>query len=138
MGSGINEVLKYHHLADWMPEQEIQRLYFSIGEVSEKTGVEQHVLRYWETVYKELSPRKSRTGKRLFRSQDIEIVEHIKSLLYKDGYKSKGAQEQLKHLLHTEQSSPVERQPEPANPKSDFSLNDVCIGLKEIRKILDA
>lgn len=123
-----------------MSDQEIPKLYYSIGEVSEKTDVEQHVLRYWETVYKELSPRKSRTGKRLYRSQDIEIVQHIKSLLYKDGYKSKGAQERLKELLHSDSSQPTKpakEQPEPAMDKFGISLNDLQVGLLEIRKILD-
>ncbi len=127
-----------------MSEQEIQKLYYSIGEVSEKTGVEQHVLRYWETVYKELSPRKSRSGKRLYLLQDIEIVQHIKTLLYKDGYKSRGAQERLRELLKTEQPQSI-KEPEYALTKqslvkeenSALDMNDIHVGLLEIRRILD-
>ena len=45
-----------------MPEDEIKKLYYSIGEVSEKIGQEPHVLRYWEEEFDVLTPRKNRSG----------------------------------------------------------------------------
>ena len=64
-----------------MQEKGIKKLYYSIGEVNEMTGLETHVLRYWETEFKELKPRKNRAGHRAYTSEDILIVERIQYLL---------------------------------------------------------
>ena len=58
------------------------KLYFKIGEVSELLGVEPYVLRYWETEFAVLSPKKSGTGHRLYRRKDVELLLRIKHLLY--------------------------------------------------------
>ena len=78
-----------------MQEKGIQKLYYSIGEVSEMTGLETHVLRYWETEFKELKPRKNRAGHRTYTSEDIRIVERIQHLLKQRGLTIKGAQKAL-------------------------------------------
>ncbi len=78
-----------------MQEKGIQKLYYSIGEVSETTGLETHVLRYWETEFKELKPRKNRAGHRTYTSEDIRIVERIQYLLKERGLTIKGAQKVL-------------------------------------------
>ena len=78
-----------------MQEEGIQKLYYSIGEVSEMTGLETHVLRYWETEFKELKPRKNRAGHRTYTSEDIRIVERIQHLLKERGWTIKGAQKML-------------------------------------------
>ena len=72
------------------------KLYFKIGEVSELLGVEPYVLRYWETEFPGLSPKKSGTGHRLYRREDIETVFEIKRLLYEEGFTIAGAR---KHLM---------------------------------------
>ena len=65
------------------PNPEIpDKLYFKIGEVSELLGVEAYVLRYWETEFPVLSPKKSGTGHRLYRRKDVELLLRIKHLLY--------------------------------------------------------
>ncbi len=71
------------------------RLYFRIGEVSELTQTEPYVLRYWETEFPSLKPVKSRSGHRLYRRKDIEMVLQIKHLLYDDGLTIKGARKHL-------------------------------------------
>ena len=58
------------------------KLYFKIGEVSQLVGVEAYVLRYWESEFPGLSPRKSETGQRMFRRKDVELLLRIKHLLY--------------------------------------------------------
>ena len=78
-----------------MQEKGIKKLYYSIGEVSETTGLETHVLRYWETEFKELKPRKNRAGHRAYTSEDILIVERIQYLLKERGLTIRGAQKML-------------------------------------------
>ncbi len=78
-----------------MQEKGIKKLYYSIGEVSEMTGLETHVLRYWETEFKELKPRKNRAGHRAYTSEDILIVERIQYLLKQNKFTIEGAKKVL-------------------------------------------
>src|SRR2546421_10752623 len=78
------------------PTPEIpDKLYFKIGEVSELLGVEPYVLRYWETEFPVLSPKKSGTGHRLFRRKDVELLLRIKHLLYEKRFTIQGARQTL-------------------------------------------
>jgi len=71
------------------------KLYFRIGEVSQLSGVKPHVLRYWETEFSGISPRKSGKGHRLYRRADVERILEIKHLLYEKRYTIEGARKQL-------------------------------------------
>jgi len=71
------------------------KLYFKIGEVSELLGVEPYVLRYWETEFHVLSPKKSGTGHRLYRRKDVELLLRIKHLLYEKRFTIEGARQTL-------------------------------------------
>jgi DNA-binding transcriptional MerR regulator len=71
------------------------KLYFKIGEVSELLGVEPYVLRYWETEFAVLSPKKSGTGHRLYRRKDVELLLRIKHLLYEKRFTIEGARQTL-------------------------------------------
>jgi DNA-binding transcriptional MerR regulator len=71
------------------------KLYFRIGEVSELTQTKAYVLRYWETEFPTLRPVKSKSGHRLYRRADVEMVLEIKRLLYELGYTIPGARAQL-------------------------------------------
>jgi DNA-binding transcriptional MerR regulator len=71
------------------------KVYYSISEVCEKTGVEPHVLRYWEKEFGQLRPKKNRAGNRAYRDRDIEIVRRIKTLLYDEQYAIAGAKKKL-------------------------------------------
>jgi len=73
-----------------------EKLYYSIREVSDHTGVKAHVLRYWEQEFPTLRPRKNRAGNRSYRPRDIQQVMLIKKLLYDDGFKIDGARRLLK------------------------------------------
>lgn len=68
----------------------------SIGEVAESLDLPQHVLRFWETRFKEIDPVKRAGGRRLYRQRDVDIVIAIRHLLYGEGYTIKGVQRILK------------------------------------------
>src|ERR1700751_3290012 len=71
------------------------KLYFKIGEVSELLGVEPYVLRYWETEFAVLSPKKSGTGHRLYRRKAVELLLRIKHLLYEKKFTIEGARQAM-------------------------------------------
>ncbi len=71
------------------------KLYYSITEVAELTNVKPHVLRYWETEFKALRPKKNRAGNRTYRAGDIKLIRDIKKLLYDDGFTIAGAKKKL-------------------------------------------
>ena len=79
-----------------MAEKKIEKLYYSISEVSEITQLKQYVLRYWETEFPMLHPKKNRAGNRSYRQSDIDTILKIKDLLYNQKYTIEGARERLK------------------------------------------
>ena len=72
------------------------KLYFSIGEAGHIAGVEPHVLRYWESEFSCLRPRKDSAGRRNYRKNDLETILRIKDLLYGQGYSIAGAKRKIK------------------------------------------
>jgi DNA-binding transcriptional MerR regulator len=72
-----------------------QKLYYRIGEVCRIVGVEAYVLRYWQTEFPSLAPRKNKAGQRTYRPKDIELLLAIRKLLYEDGFTIAGARKQL-------------------------------------------
>ena len=85
------------------------KLYFKIGEVSELLGVEPYVLRYWETEFPALSPKKSGTGHRLYRRKDVELLLRIKHLLYEKRFTIEGARQSLQAAARTPKPRSAER-----------------------------
>ncbi len=73
----------------------MKKLYYSIGEVSDLTSVDPHVLRYWETVFKELHPKKNKAGNRVYKEKDIEVVMKLKELIKDKKYSTEGAKQVL-------------------------------------------
>jgi DNA-binding transcriptional MerR regulator len=71
------------------------KLFFKMGEVSQLVGVEAYVLRYWESEFKGLSPKKSASGQRMFRRKDVELLLEIKHLLYERKFTIDGARKWL-------------------------------------------
>lgn len=63
-----------------------EKLFYKIGEVSRLVGVESYVLRYWETEFPFLNPRKSKSGQRIYTKSDIDVIGEIKRLLYEEQY----------------------------------------------------
>src|SRR5215207_9285623 len=77
------------------PAQIPDKLFFKIGEVSQLVGVEAYVLRYWESEFRGLSPKKSSSGQRMFRRKDVELLLQIKHLLYDQKFTIEGARKAL-------------------------------------------
>jgi DNA-binding transcriptional MerR regulator len=87
------------------PATEIpDKLYFRIGEVARLVGIKPYVLRFWETEFPSLGPRKSGTGHRLYRRKDVEQALEIKRLLYEKRYTIEGARKFLETRTKTEAS----------------------------------
>ncbi|HBD98323.1 MAG TPA: MerR family transcriptional regulator [Gemmatimonadetes bacterium] len=78
-----------------MDEPIAKKVYYSIGEVCDLTGLKPHVLRYWETQFGVLNPTKNRAGNRVYRSNEIEIILLVKHLLYEKKYTIEGANNRL-------------------------------------------
>jgi DNA-binding transcriptional MerR regulator len=78
------------------PDPEIpNKLYFRIGEVAKLAGIKPYVLRFWESEFGTLGPKKSGTGHRLYRRKDVELVLEIKRLLYEKRFTIEGARKVL-------------------------------------------
>ena len=74
----------------------MKKIYYSIREVAEETGIEAQVLRYWEKEFPMLRPRRGRSGNRLYRERDLRVVQAIKRLRQDEKYTLKGARERLR------------------------------------------
>ena len=76
----------------------------TISEASELLDVPQHVLRFWETKFSQINPLKRNGGRRFYRPEDIEVLQQVKFLLYKQGYTIKGAKkaiEEYAKIVHS-------------------------------------
>jgi DNA-binding transcriptional MerR regulator len=122
-----------------------KKLYYKIREVCEIVGVEAHVLRFWETEFPALSPPKTKTGQRIYRPKDIELLLRIRKLLYEDGFTIPGARKQLAGPpqvgAEAEGSAEVPELPRPENdpaavPASEL-LRRVRAELENILTLLD-
>ena len=74
-----------------------QKLYYTIGEVSDMFNVNQSLLRYWETEFKTINPKRSPKGTRYYSQKDIEEIKLIHYLLKERKLKIEGAKQVLKH-----------------------------------------
>ena len=72
-----------------------EKIFFKIGEVCDLVEVQAHVLRYWETEFPMLSPKKNKSGQRTYRRKDVETALRIKDLLYEDLFTIAGAKKRL-------------------------------------------
>ena len=79
-----------------MALKKINKLYYSIGEVSKITNLKQYVLRYWETEFSVLNPSKNSAGNRIYKDKDIVLIKYIQDLLYKEKFTIKGAKLHIK------------------------------------------
>jgi DNA-binding transcriptional MerR regulator len=87
------------------------KLYFRIGEVAQIAGVEPYVLRFWETEFPQLAPKKSGTGHRLFRRKEVELVLELKRLLYEKRFTIEGARLYLDQNRKKASARPIQPQP---------------------------
>jgi DNA-binding transcriptional MerR regulator len=85
------------------------KLYFKVGEVSTIANVPAYVLRFWETEFKRIKPKRTRSGQRLYRKRDVELILKIKHLLYEKKFTIQGARQYLKtkSFHHIDQPSTI-------------------------------
>jgi DNA-binding transcriptional MerR regulator len=101
------------------------KLYFKIGEVSRIAGVPTHVLRFWETEFPRVSPRRTASGQRLYTRKEVELVLEIKSLLYQRRFTIDGARQHLRRRSGDE------------TPLPRHLLDEIRSELDELRRLLD-
>jgi DNA-binding transcriptional MerR regulator len=122
----------------------IKKLYHSIGEVSEMTGLKQYVLRYWESEFPTLAPPKNRAGNRVYREKDIVLIKYIKHLLYDKKFTIEGAKQKLKsvkpedlqHWLETGNWDELDREKYSDDSKVEI-IHQLKVGLQELLAILN-
>ena len=68
----------------------------TISEVAEDLDLPAHVLRFWETKFSQVHPLKRGGGRRYYRPEDVQLLSHIRSLLYDEGYTIKGVQKLMR------------------------------------------
>ncbi len=127
--------------SDERPRKIPDRLFFRIGDVAEIAGVEAYVLRYWETEFSKLRPKKASNGQRQYRRKDVETALEIKRLLYDEGYTIAGARKALKTQIQKKKREA----PRPKVQTSLFGEEPVASGVnreeiaaikRELREIL--
>jgi len=108
------------------PPQLPDKLYFRIGEVSRITGLATHVLRFWESEFSKLRPKRTSSGQRLYRKADVELILKIRHLLHEKKFTIAGAREHLNAENRKQ-----------AGGETGVDLEEIRAELKGIRRILD-
>jgi DNA-binding transcriptional MerR regulator len=121
-----------------------KKLYYKIREVCEIVGVEAHVLRFWESEFSALSPPKTKSGQRIYRPKDIELLLQIRRLLYEEGFTIAGARKQLNANAEISSIASDKKEPAPVRdePKTESApdpdrLKKVKAELQNILTLLD-
>ncbi|MGB3210178.1 MAG: MerR family transcriptional regulator [Desulforhopalus sp.] len=109
------------------------KLYFKIGEVAKMADVPTHVLRYWESEFSGISPKRANSKQRLYKRQDVEMILNIKTLLHEQGYTIAGARK----LLESGQlPSQAVDEAKPIIAKVSNKLQTIKQELKELQDLL--
>ena len=106
--------------------------FFSIGEVCALTDLKPHVLRYWESQFRFLNPAKNRSGNRVYKSREVELIMMVKQLLYTEKYTIEGARQRIEQWRRT-----GELKGQAARAASRATLREVREQLDQILKLLD-
>ena len=118
------------------------RAFRTIGEAASVLDVPQHVLRFWEAKFSQITPVKRRGGRRYYRPKDIDLLLKIRKLLYQDGYTIKGVQKLLekrvkKPLNLGEESKGMQNQEVSNKNIIDVRVfREIIVELEELRKLL--
>lgn len=102
------------------------KLYFKIGEVAEISGLPSYVLRFWESEFSKINPKRTPAGQRLYRKSNIELILKIKHLLYEKKFTIQGAKEYLNSKYREKKG----------NLSTDV-VDEIRSGLEQIRDLLD-
>lgn len=114
----------------------IKKLYYSISEVSKITGLEQYVLRYWESEFPQLKPQKNRAGNRIYTNKDIKLILHVKQLLRDEKYTIEGAKKVLEDFVPESQAGEqLELLSVP--PKRKIKDEEIRADVAEVKEFLE-
>jgi DNA-binding transcriptional MerR regulator len=116
------------------------KVYYSISEVCGRTGLEPHVLRYWESEFSQLRPKKNRAGNRAYREKDIKVVEYIKYLLYEEKYTIPGAKKKLADGRESDEDriKQAESGGKTSKPEPVLSMDTLKNELGEVLRLLQS
>lgn len=111
------------------------KLYFKIGEVATMADVPTHVLRYWESEFPGIKPKRASSKQRLYRRQDVELILKIKTLLHEQGYTIAGARK----LIQSGGEIPVVKEKPKQKVKKAVSepLSKIKQELLDLQNLLD-
>lgn len=113
-----------------------KKTYYSIGEVSELTGLKAHVLRYWETQFDMISPNKNRGGTRVYQASEIETILLVKHLLYEKRFTIEGAKQKLREMRQDGKVAEVQKLN--AEPAVLASIEEALIALRGLLDVPDS
>ncbi len=118
-----------------MTKQIPDKLHFKIGEVSKIAGVAPHVLRYWESEFSAIQPKRMGSKQRLYRRTDVELILTIKRLLHEQGYTIAGARKLLEAPICSEPLTNASTE-KPLPAEFDRQLGSIKQELMALKKIL--
>jgi DNA-binding transcriptional MerR regulator len=116
-------------MAPRAPAREPVQEFYSIGEVCELTDLKPHVLRYWESQFKFLSPAKNRSGNRVYQRREVELIQLVKHLLYTEKYTIEGARQKVEEHRRKGEIRAVAR--------AALELQTIAAVERELREILE-
>ncbi len=111
------------------------KLYFKIGEVAKMAEVPTHVLRYWESEFPDIRPKRASSRQRLYKKHDVELIFKVKTLLHEQGYTIAGARKFIARGTGIHPAVPQETTP--AKDKLSEKLNSIKQELKELQSLLN-
>ena len=106
--------------------------FFSIGEVCALTDLKPHVLRYWESQFRFLNPAKNRSGNRVYKSREVELIMLVKHLLYTEKYTIEGARQRIEQYRKR-----GDLKTQAAKAASRTTLSELREQLEQILRLLD-
>ncbi|HEV8149814.1 MAG TPA: MerR family transcriptional regulator [Gemmatimonadales bacterium] len=106
--------------------------FFSIGEVCALTDLKPHVLRYWESQFRFLNPAKNRSGNRVYKSREVELIMLVKHLLYTEKYTIEGARQRIEQYRRS-----GDLKAQASRAASRTTLNELREELEQILQLLD-
>jgi DNA-binding transcriptional MerR regulator len=106
--------------------------FYSIGEVCTLTDLKPHVLRYWESQFRFLNPAKNRSGNRVYKGREVELIMLVKHLLYTEKFTIDGARQRVDQYRRTGELRASARKAFEAE-----AIQDLRAGIEEVIEILD-
>lgn len=113
------------------------KLYFKIGEVAKMADVPTHVLRYWESEFPDIKPKRANSKQRLYRRQDVELILQIKTLLHEQGYTIAGARKLIQGGGEIPETQPKQKE-KATSPKITGPLATIKKELLHLQHLLNS